>query len=305
VVLAVVGLVAVPVYAWSQVRRVDADPGRGRPPEQPGTTFLLVGSDSRAGLTKAERKRLGTGGAGGQRTDTIMLLSVPPGGKPALVSLPRDSYVEIPGNGANKINAAYAIGGPQLLVQTVEQNTGVRVDGYLEVGFGGFVNVIDALGGIRMCIPRAISDEKAHLKLSEGCQRLEGAEALGYVRMRYADPKGDLGRVERQRQMLAAVAAKGASASTLVNPVRYWQLCTTAADALRLGKATSAWEMVRLALAMRKVSANQGHTLTVPVSGTAVPTPVGSAVQWDAERSQALFEDLARADTSDLDRYTS
>ena len=85
-----------------------------------------------------------------------------------LISLPRDSYLPIPEHGSNKINAAYAFGGPELLTQTVEQNTGLRVDGYLEIGFGGFVNIIDALGGIEMCLPKAIKDRDAHIDLPEG-----------------------------------------------------------------------------------------------------------------------------------------
>ncbi len=302
-ILAVVALVAVPVYAWSRVTRVDDAPGGKRPPNQPGTTFLLLGSDSREGLTKAERKRLGTGSTAGQRTDTVMVLHIPPGGKPALVSIPRDSYVTIPNKGKNKINAAYSGGGPKLMVQTIEQNTGLRVDGYLEIGFGGFVNVIDALGGIQMCLPKAIKDRNSHLDLPKGCQNLSGTQALGYVRMRYADPKGDLGRVERQRQMLAAVAKKAASPASVLNPVRYWTLCTASADALRLGEDTSAWEMLKLALAMKKVADGSGYTLTVPVSDSNLSTPVGSAIQWDADRSQSLFAALARGDTSDLDQY--
>ncbi|HET9871218.1 MAG TPA: LCP family protein [Propionibacteriaceae bacterium] len=303
VVLAVVGLLAVLVYAWSKVDRIDVAPEGDRPANQPGTTFLLLGSDSREGLTAAERKRLGTGRAAGQRTDTVMLMYIPPGGKPALISIPRDSYVRIPKNGQNKINAAYSIGGAKLMVQTIERNTGLRVDGYLEVGFGGFVNVIDSLGGIEMCLPRAIKDTKSHIDLPKGCQELAGADALGYVRMRYADPKGDLGRVERQRQMLAAVAKKAASPASFLNPVRYWNLSTASADALKLGEDTSAWEMGKLALAMTKVSGDGGYTLTVPVSDTNLSTSVGSAVGWDDERAEALFADLARGDTSGLGKY--
>ena len=170
--LVILWLVGVPAYAWTQIARVDAAPSGQRPADQPGKTFLLVGSDSRAGLSKAEQKRLGTGSTGGQRTDTIMIVYVPPGGKPALISVPRDSYVDIPKSGKNKINAAYAFGGPQLLVQTVEQNTGLRIDGYMEIGFGGFVNIIDALGGIRMCLPNAIKDRDSHIDLRKGCQTL-------------------------------------------------------------------------------------------------------------------------------------
>ena len=299
----VVGLVGIPAYAWSQVSRVQEAPTGDRPGNQPGTTFLLVGSDSREGLTAAERKRLGTGSSAGQRTDTVMVLYIPAGGEPALISIPRDSYVPIPKHGTNKINAAFAIGGPQLLVQTVEQNTGLRIDGYLEIGFGGFVNVIDAVGGIEMCLPEAIKDRDSHIDLPKGCQTLDGANALGYVRMRHADPRGDLGRVERQRAMLAAVAKKGASPATILNPVRYWRLSTATAKSLRLGEDTSFANMVSLALAMRKVSGPGGLTLTVPVSDPSARTSAGSAVLWDKKKAKDMFGDVARGDTSDLAKY--
>ena len=296
-------LIAVPAYAWTQIERVDDAPAGDRPANQPGKTFLLVGSDSREGLTKAEQKRLGTGNVAGQRTDTIMILYVPPGGKPALISLPRDSYLDIPGNGKNKLNAAYAFGGPKLLVHTVEQNTGLRVDGYLEIGFGGFVNIIDALGGIRMCLPAAIKDRDSHINLPKGCQNLGGTDALGYVRMRKADPRGDLGRVERQRQMLAAVAREGASPSSVLNPVRYWRLCNAVADSIKLGKDTTLFEMVSLGLAMKKISGDKGLTLTVPIANPGASTPVGSAVLWDDAKARAMFSDIARGDTSQLAKY--
>jgi LCP family protein required for cell wall assembly len=211
--------------------------------------------------------------------------------------------VDIPRHGKNKINAAYAFGGPELLVQTVEQNTGLRLDGYMEIGFGGFVNIIDALGGIRMCLPNAIKDRDSHIDLPKGCQTLSGTEALGYVRMRKADPRGDLGRVERQREMLAAVAKKAASPATVLNPVRYWNFCTATADAIKLGRDTSLPETLLLALAMKQVSGDSGLTLTVPVSSTGASTPVGSAVLWDSNKSKAMFSDIARGDTSGLAKY--
>lgn len=303
VLLAALWLVGVPAYAWSQVGRVDDSPSGKRPGDQPGETFLLVGSDSREGLTKAEEKKLGTGSVGGQRTDTIMLVYAPPTGKPVLISLPRDSYVPIPGHGSNKINAAYSIGGPQLLVQTVEQDTGLRVDGYAEVGFAGFVDVIDALDGIRMCIPAAIKDRDSHLDLKKGCQTLDGATALGYVRMRKADPRGDLGRVERQRAMLAAVAKKSASPATVLNPVRYWRLCTATASAVKVGQDTTVVDTARAALALRSVSAGDGLTLTVPVSNPDYSSPAGSAVLWDSSAAQDMFAQIARGDTSKLSKY--
>ena len=303
VALGLVWLIGVPIYAWSQVQRTANDPSGSRPGDQPGYTFLLLGSDSRAGLTKAQRKALGTGNAAGQRTDTIMILSVPPGGKPALISLPRDSYVPIPGNGTNKINAAYAFGGPKLITKTVEQNTGLRIDGYVEVGFGGFVNVIDALGGIRLCLPNAIKDKDAHIDLPKGCQTLSGANALGYVRERHADPLGDLGRAKRQRQMLSAMIKKAASPASVANPVTYWQLNNAGGQSLTLGQTTSAWEMLHFVLAMKAISAGDGYTLTVPVSSTNASTAAGSAVLWDSSRAQAMFADLARGDTSDMAKY--
>ena len=301
--LMLVWLIGVPAYAWSQVERVDAAPPGARPGNQPGQTFLLVGSDSRQGLSKAEQKKLGTGSTGGQRTDTIMIVYSPPGGEPALISLPRDSYLPIPDNGSNKINAAYGIGGPQLLVATVEQNTGLRVDGYLEIGFGGFVNIIDALGGIEMCLPKAIKDRDAHIDLPKGCQTLSGVDALGYVRMRKADPRGDLGRVERQREMLAAIADKAASPASVLNPVRYWNLCNAATGAIKIGEDTSLRQVITLGLAMRKISGGNGLTLTVPISNPDASTSAGSAVLWDAGKAKAMFADIARGDTSDLKKY--
>jgi LCP family protein required for cell wall assembly len=300
----IVGLIAIPVYAWSQVKRVDDVPPGKRIADQPGRTFLLVGSDSREGLSKAEQKKLGTGSTAGKRTDTIMIVYVPPGGKPALISLPRDSYVPIPDHGQNKINAAYSIGGPELLVQTVEQNTGLRLDGYAEIGFGGFVSIVDAVGGVQMCLPNAINDRDSHLNLKKGCQTLDGVNALGYVRMRKADPRGDLGRVERQRAVLGAVAKKAATPATVLNPVRYWRLSTSGANAVRLGKDTTFVETVSLANAMRKIAGGDGITLTVPVADSAASTPVGSAVLWDSAKAKAMFGDIARGDTSKLSNYS-
>jgi LCP family protein required for cell wall assembly len=302
-VLALLWLIGVPAYAWSKVARLDADPGGERPANQPGQTFLLVGSDSREGLTKEEQKRLGTGSTAGRRTDTIMIVYVPPGGKPALISVPRDSFVPIPGKGRNKINAAYAFGGPELLVRTVENNTGLRVDSYVEIGFGGFVNIIDAIEGIQMCLPKAIKDRDSHLNLPKGCQNLDGTTALGYVRMRKADPRGDLGRIERQREMLAAVAKKAASPATVVNPVRYWKLSNASTQAVTLDEDTSLFGFTRLALAMRRVSNGSGYTLTVPIADNDARTSAGSAVLWDNDKAKAMFSDLARGDTADLAKY--
>lgn len=299
----VVWLVAVPVYAWSHVDRVAYEPSGNRPDDQPGTLYLLVGSDSRSGLTKAEQKKLGTGHVGGQRTDTIMLLYVPPGGQPALISIPRDSYVPIPGHGSNKINAAFSFGGPKLLTKTVEHNTGLRVDQYTEVGFAGFVNVIDAVGGIHVCLKHPIKDHDSHLNLKKGCQTLEGKDALGYVRMRKADPLGDLGRVQRQRQVLGAMAKEAASPATILNPVRYWKLANAGTDSLAVGENESMFSAVRMLIALGRVSGGSGMTLTVPIGNANASTSAGSSVLWDSQQAKEMFSEIARGDTSGLKKF--
>lgn len=303
VVLALVGyLVGVPAAAWAGAPHVDDQPAGTRPANQPGQTYLLVGSDSRANLSAEERRRLGTGSTDGGRTDTMMVLYVPPSGKPALISIPRDSYVAIPGHGKNKINAAYAFGGAKLLTQTVEQATGLRIDHYVEIGFDGFVNIIDAIDGIEMCVPRDIKDKNSHLDVKKGCQTMDGTTALGYVRMRYADPEGDLGRVKRQREMVAAVAKKAATADSVVNPVRYWNLNHAIAGALTLGSTTSVLDMPAVALAMKDLSKPDALMLTVPISGN-ISTPAGDSLAWDAAKTKDLFGTIARGSTAGLEKY--
>ncbi|QDP95738.1 LytR family transcriptional regulator [Microlunatus elymi] len=306
VVLAlIVWLIAVPVYAWSQVHRVAYEPSGSRPDSQPGTTYLLVGSDSRAGMTKKQQKEYGTGHTSGGRTDTMMILYLPPGGDPALISIPRDSYVPIPGHGSNKINAAYAFGGPKLLTKTVEQNTGLRIDQYVEVGFDGFVNVIDAIGGIHVCLKKPIKDKDSHLNLKKGCQTLVGKDALGYVRMRKADPQGDLGRVKRQREVVSAMAKKAASPVSFLNPVRYWQLTNAGSDSLAVGENASMISMARMMIGMGKVSGGSGMTLTVPIADANAYTSAGSSVLWDKAKAKAMFDEIARGDTSGLKKYAN
>ena len=149
----------------------------------------------------------------------------------------------------------------------------------------------------------ASRDRRPHLNLRKGCQVLDGTTALGYVRMRKADPRGDLGRVERQRQMLAAVVGKAVSPATVLNPVRYWRLSNAGAQSVRVGDDTSLLEVGAMGLAMRTIANDQGLTLTVPIADPGASTPVGSAVLWDDDRADDMFSDLARGDTSDLARY--
>lgn len=293
-------LVWVPISAWSSVARVDNIPTGERPSDTAGYNYLLVGSDSRDGLTKAQKKKLATGSVEGKRTDTIMLVHVSEsGGKPVMVSLPRDSYVPIPGHKPNKINAAYAFGGARLLTATVENVTGIHVDGYVEIGLGGFASVVDSVGGVRLCVPRDMKDKKAGINLKKGCQTLGGPDALGYVRSRYEDPLGDIGRAARQRQFLGALMKQAATPSTVLLPWRYKSFADAAAGGLTVGSETSLRDAVRVLQAMRSVSNDQGLSLSVPTADLSYPTANGLAVKWDTERAKALFTALKNDDPLD------
>jgi LCP family protein required for cell wall assembly len=293
----VVAMLVVASMVWGSIDTLDAAPDvPDRPGGSAGETYLLVGTDSREGLTEDQRDDFGTGFTEGSRTDTVMLLHVPTMGDPTLVSLPRDSYLPIRDQGSNKLNASYSLGGPELLVDTVEQATGLRISGYLEIGFGGFVGVVDEVGGVQMCLDAPIQDEKAHLDLPAGCQELTGTQALGYVRMRYSDDRGDIGRVERQREFLAALVQKMASPATVLNPWSLHQVGTATGSALAIGEDTSMLEGARIALAMRAVANGNGNSLTVPVAEMNYQTDVGSAVLWDEAAAEELFGALRRGD---------
>lgn len=292
-------LVVVPIYAWGKVSKVDAQPSGARPPDGPGTTYLLVGSDSRAGLTPAQEHDLGTGAASGQRTDTIILLHVADGSGPnVMLSIPRDSYVSVPGHDQNKINAAYAFGGPKLLVQTVELATGIKVDDYVEIGFTGVVNVVDAVGGITVCPKTSIVDPKAgNLKMTAGCQRVDGHVALDYSRSR-AFPLGDITRAFHQREVIAATGSQAASWQTVAFPWRYWNLNLAGASAVTVGDNVGPFGFAKFAWAMAHSSGPGTLRCVVPFSSLGTSTPVGSVVVWDKAKADAIFRDVQRDDTA-------
>ncbi|HEX4356440.1 MAG TPA: LCP family protein [Pseudonocardia sp.] len=286
-----VGLLGAGVYVDSQITRVSALADYSGRPDTDGTNWLIVGSDSRADLSEQQEEQLATGNAAGKRTDTVMLLHTGSAGT-TLVSLPRDSLLSIPGHGKNKLNSAYSFGGPKLLVQTVEQATGLRIDHYAEIGFDGFVNVVDAVGGVDMCIPKAMKDPLAGLNVKAGCQRLDGQTALGYVRSR-ATPRADLDRVEHQREFLSALMKQVASPWTLLNPFRLVGLVRAMPGALTVDSGDHVWNLVWLGLAMHELSGGGGVTTTVPVGGFS--TVNGSSVlRWDTTRAKALFGALAK-----------
>jgi LCP family protein required for cell wall assembly len=288
--------ISVLAVAWLSLNRTDAV-GESTA-DTPGRTYLVVGSDSREGLTAAQRKKLRTGRVGGGRTDTILLLHVPAGRGPSvLMSVPRDSYVAIPGHGQNKVNAAYAFGGPRLLADTLEKATGVQIDDYVEIGLGGFAGMVGAVGGVQICPAFAMKDRDAGLDIVKGCQHADGATALGYARARHSDPRGDLGRVERQRELMAAVVTRGTSITTLVNPFRTYPLARRGASALTVDDETGPVALLRFGLGMRSTAGANGVSLTVPVAGTASRPGAGSVVLWDDAQAQRVFDALRTDDT--------
>ncbi len=253
-----------------------------------GTNWLIAGSDSRGGLTLQQENQLAVGhDVSGGRSDTIMLLHIPANGtRPVLVSIPRDSYVPIPGNGYNKINAAYAIGGPKLLIQTVQDVTGLHIDHYMGIGFGGLVSVVNDVGGVRIRLPGPMKDPLAGLNLKAGCQTLDGDQALGFVRTREFQ-LGDLQREQDQRVLLKALLSKMTSAGTLINLFAVIPAASGAASALTVDQGTQLSQLVSVAFALRNPI-----TTTVPFGGFE-NTSVGSVVLWDTAEAKVFFSDLA------------
>ncbi len=300
VLVLVLPVVAV-FYLDSQLNRIDALVAYpGRIADTPGTNWLLVGSDSRTGLTPEQERELATGGeVGTERTDTIMLIHVPKSGPSTMVSIPRDSYVTIPGSGRDKINASFAIGGPQLLVRTVEEATGVRIDHYAQIGFSGFAGIVDALGGIDVCLDRPIDDPLAGINLPAGCQKLNGAQSLGFVRTRATD-LADIDRINNQRKFLSALLAKASSPGTFLNPFRLWPLARDSAASLKVDDGDHIWNLAALAWALR----GEMVTTTVPFAGFE-DTDAGNVLLWDRDRAIRFFQALARDQQIPPDLITS
>ncbi|MGC2799713.1 MAG: LCP family protein, partial [Mycobacterium sp.] len=263
----------------------------GRPASGHGTTWLLVGSDSRQGLTAEQQQALATGGdTGNGRTDTILVVHVPAFGSgtpTTMVSIPRDSYVPIPGYGRDKINAAFAMGGAPLLAQTVEQATGLRLDHYIEIGFSGFATVVDGLGGVTICPTAPVDDPLAGVNLPAGCQTLDGRGALGYVRSR-ATPRADLDRMVDQRRFMSALLHRAASPAVWLNPWRWYSVPHAVLDALTIDHGDHVWDLARLGWALH----GSVTTLTVPI-GELTASDSGSVVVWDHQKAAALFDALA------------
>ncbi|MFI8186870.1 LCP family protein [Actinacidiphila glaucinigra] len=301
----VVAAWSIGTYFWAdgKVRReVDLGTVIDRPETGEGTNYLIVGSDSREGLSSEQKKKLHTGSAEGKRTDSMMILHVGDNGN-SLISLPRDSYVTIPefkgsesgktfpSRGQNKLNAAYSIDGPTLLVRTVEYNTGLHIDHYAEIGFAGFAGLVDAVGGVELDIPRNIDDKNSGLHIQKGKQTLNGDEALAFVRQRYQEAEGDLGRTKNQQKFLSALASQTATPGTVLNPFKLYPTMGAGLDTLIVDKDMSLWDLASMFWALKGVSGGDGVSMNMPTSGS-IGTNVGSALKWDMPKVKQLVSEL-------------
>ncbi|WP_309098027.1 LCP family protein [Streptomyces sp.] len=299
---------SVATYFWADSklnRDVDLSKVIDRPEAGEGTNYLIVGSDSRAGMSAEEKKKLHTGSAEGKRTDSMMILHTG-GNGPTLISLPRDSNVTIPSyKGSDsgklypatgrqtKLNAAYAEDGPELLVRTVEANTGLHIDHYVEIGFGGFANIVDAVGGVEMDIPQDIKDTKSGADLKKGRQTLDGEQALAFVRTRYALKGSDLDRTKNQQKFLSALANQVATPSTVLNPFRLYPTMGAGLDSLVVDKDMGLFDLASMFWAMKGVSGGEGKSMNMPISGSA---PNGN-LQWDTAKVKTLVSQLKNDET--------
>jgi len=207
-----------------------------------------------------------------------------------VVSLPRDSWVNIPGHGMNKINAAFGLGGPALMVRTVAANTGLTINDYIEVNFLGFVKVIDALGGVDICLPYAVDDSYSGLHMSAGMHHVDGITALEFARDRHSFATSDLARIEDQQQLLSTMFREAISSGTLANPLKFASFLSAATAAVTVDQNLN---VSKLADELRGVSMNEVSFTTVPIGNYNYTTPTGqSALLWNASAASALFSQL-------------
>lgn len=273
-------MIAVPLVAWQDLTRIDADPGENRPAPGATTTFIIAGTDERP----RDRSR--------GRTDTLMLLTFG-AGPTVLTSIPRDSLVDVPGHGRTKVNAAFAYGGAPLLVQTLEQETGLRIDGFVQVGFDSLVSVVDAVGGIEICPERDLKDKDSKLDINAGCQLVDGQTALAYSRNRKSFPTGDIARGQSQREVIGGIGSAVLTPATILNPLRWAQVNSSASSALAVSQNVSMFEFARFAWALSNAMSGEGINCTVPIRDL--------RVTWDGDRANEYFTHLRNGTASQLD----
>ncbi len=288
------------------IPKIDAFAGLDDRPkkESSAINYLIVGSDTREGLTRAEIRKLKVGGpevAAGKRSDTMLLVHVSKKrDKAAIISIPRDSYALIPEHknsqgkvipaAYSRINSAFNWGGAPLLIQTFEEMSGLRIDHYIEVNFVGFVRMVDALGGVEICTKRDIDDPKSHLVLPAGRHVLDGVDSLKYVRTRYFDGLGDLGRMKRQQEFAGAMLRKATSAGVLLNPVKMVDFIGSALDSVVTDEDLNQSDLLTLGKQLRNLSASNVRTLTIPLKYYNYrKNGVSGAVLWDPVLAPELF----------------
>jgi LCP family protein required for cell wall assembly len=264
---------------------------RPAPTPQGTLTFLLAGSDSRASdPTTGSAAPAAPSATGAGRSDTLMIAQVSPDRRSAaVVSIPRDSWVDIPGHGMNKINAAYAFGGPGLLVQTVENLTHVRVDHFAVIDFAGFQSVVDSLGGIDVAV--AAPTASAGVQFHAGVNHLDGAQALVYVRQRYDLPDGDLSRAQRQQNFLRAVLGRLTASGVLGDPLRLYMFLDAVSRSVSVDDTLTNNALRGLALDLRDLRPGAVSFLGAPVGG-AGREGSQAVLYLDGTRSRALWDAL-------------
>ncbi|MFJ3903419.1 LCP family protein [Streptomyces sp. NPDC090025] len=278
---------------------------KNRPQAGHGMNLLVVGTDGRDRISQEERRKYRLGGAPCHCTDTVMLVHVSEDRERAsVVSLPRDSYAEMPEHtdlttGRHhhahpvKLNAAYAEGGPSLTVRTVESMTGVKIDHYLEVDFTSFMKTVDAVGGVRICTAKPLKDSYTGLDLPAGPHDLDGGQALQYVRSRHVDGAADIGRMQRQQKFLAALIDRLSEGGVLLNPVRFREVASTMLSSVRADQGFGTDQMLALAKAMHGFTPASSEFVSVPIGDMSFPVKgIGSTVKWDAPKAQKLFQSL-------------
>jgi LCP family protein required for cell wall assembly len=292
VLLAAAGIVLLTNHLGDQVGRYPSvfagiDPSN-RPAGKAGQTFLLVGTDSRStDPTTGSDATAPDFVFGAQRSDVIMVATIADDGKTAsVISIPRDSWVDIPGHGTNKINAAFSFGGPPLAIQTIEQLTRVRIDHFAVIDFAGFQQMTDAAGGIDVNVGQAT--ERDGVVVPAGPQHLTGAQALVYVRERKSLPGGDFDRVRREQNALRALVSKALSSGTLSSPSQAYDLVNTVTQHVGVDDSLTNTGLAELVFGLRDLRASNIAFLTVPTTGTGTEGSQ-SVVYLDQQADQDLW----------------
>lgn len=261
-------------------------PEESRPPAGPdgAVNVLLLGSDSRISAGDASQWEVGA-----QRTDAIMLVHVPADRSGLyVVSIPRDTWVDVPGHGQAKVNAAFSYGGPALMVQTVEQLTGLRLDHVAVVDFEGFSAMTDALDGVRVTVPEQTQDMRA--TFPAGTDTMDGPTALNYVRQRDGLDDGDFDRVRRQQNWIRSVFREALSRDTLTSPTTLDAFLRATTASVALDESFTYDDMRGLAFGLRDLRGDDLHLLTVPTAGTGRSADGQSVVLLDEAGAAGLFQ---------------